>query len=66
LEAATALAHELERFSDGLEVSPAVIDFFATSLPSMLLFTDDPGIARDRQVCTIRNQLAQIFIPTGP
>ena len=66
LDAATALAHELERFADELEASPAVIDFFATSLPSMLLFTDDPGITRDRQVCTIRNQLAQIFIPTGP
>ena len=66
LGAATALAVELERFADELDASPAIIDFFATSLPSMLLFTDDPGIARDRQVRTIRDQLAEISILTGP
>ena len=65
LDAATALAKELERFTHELEASPAVIDFFATSLPSMLLFTDDPNIARDRQVRAIRDQLSEIFIPTG-
>ena len=65
VSAATALAGELERFADELEAAPAVIDFFATSLPSMLLFTDDPEIARDRQVRTIRDQLAQLSIPTG-
>lgn len=64
LGAATALAVELERFADELDASPAIIDFFATSLPSMLLFTDDPGIARDRQVRTIRDQLAEISILT--
>ncbi|WP_084103359.1 DUF5107 domain-containing protein [Demequina sp. NBRC 110056] len=32
---------------------PAEIDYFATSLPTMLLFDDDPSDARDRLVATI-------------
>jgi tetratricopeptide (TPR) repeat protein len=64
-ETAAALAAQLEQFVDELATTPAVIDFFATSLPSMLLFTDDPSLARDKQVHTIRTQLAQLSIPTG-
>ena len=66
VDAAARLAVELERFVDELAKSPAVVDFFATSLPSMLLFTDDPAIVRDQQVRTMRDQLAEISIPTGP
>ncbi|MBK4347120.1 DUF5107 domain-containing protein [Lacisediminihabitans changchengi] len=62
---ASALAEELEHFAEALAATPAVVDFFATSLPSMLLFTDDPAIARDRQVRAIRDHLTEISIPTG-
>ena len=36
------------------------IDFFATSLPNMLLFAEDPRIARDRDVAVLIRQLEQL------
>ncbi len=38
---AHALLHELRSFGEWLEQAPAVIDYFATSLPTMLLFNTD-------------------------
>ena len=38
--------------------TPAVIDYFATSLPSLLLFDDDPQRRRDLLVGVLRAQLA--------
>jgi hypothetical protein len=33
------------------------VDYFATSLPSMLLFAEDPAVARARRVAFLRAQL---------
>lgn len=38
----------------------ATIDYFATSLPNMLLFIDDPAVDRDREVAVIRTQLTEL------
>jgi tetratricopeptide (TPR) repeat protein len=54
---ADALAQALSEWADWFSTQPAAIDFFATSLPSMLLFVDDPAIERDRIVNSIRGQL---------
>ncbi|MDH2442844.1 DUF5107 domain-containing protein [Amnibacterium sp. CER49] len=56
--------NQLERLDDHIAreaARPAVIDFFATSLPSMLLFRDNPAEERDAHVArlrTLRNELA--------
>jgi tetratricopeptide (TPR) repeat protein len=39
------------------EAAQAAVDYFATSLPSMLLFTEDPALARRRRVMFLRAQL---------
>ena len=54
---ADALAQALSEWTDWFSTQPAAIDFFATSLPSMLLFVDDPAIERDLIVDLIRAQL---------
>ncbi|GAB3536724.1 DUF5107 domain-containing protein [Arthrobacter tecti] len=58
--AAAELTQELTRFTDQLAVTPAKVDFFATSLPSMLLFHDSPQEHQDRLVNTLRVQLRQL------
>lgn len=40
-EEATALLQGLQKYAIELEGTPAKIDYFATSLPTMLLFSDD-------------------------
>ncbi|SIO06124.1 DUF5107 domain-containing protein [Agromyces cerinus] len=45
-------------FIDELAATPATIDYFATSLPTMLLFHDDVQQARDREVEDLRRRLA--------
>ena len=40
-----------------LAATPATIDYFATSLPTMLLFTEAPQIGRDRLIAQLRAQL---------
>jgi hypothetical protein len=42
---------------DALEAAPVAVDYFATSLPSMLLFTEDPAVARTRRIAFLRAQL---------
>ncbi|RFA16904.1 hypothetical protein B7R22_02195 [Subtercola boreus] len=56
---------EADRLRAGLEqhvaeiaVQPATIDYFATSLPTMLLFTDNPQTLRDTEIVRLRKQLA--------
>ena len=51
-------------FIDELAATPAAIDYFATSLPTMLLFHDDVQHARDREVDDLRRRL--IGLSTGP
>ncbi|RFA07157.1 hypothetical protein B7R21_16330 [Subtercola boreus] len=43
------------RFIEDDAVRPAEVDFFATSLPSMLLFHDSPTDERDRRTTRLRN-----------
>ncbi|MDR2347170.1 MAG: DUF5107 domain-containing protein [Bifidobacteriaceae bacterium] len=56
-EAAELLAG-MERFADELGSGPAGIDYFATSLPTMLLFHDDLEAMRDQRAAKLR-QLAR-------
>jgi tetratricopeptide (TPR) repeat protein len=48
--------------------TPAAVDFFATSLPTMLLFVDDPRVAREAEVRALREHLTAIgtWAPTQP
>lgn len=55
--AARTLAQEVERWWRVERTVPATIDYFATSLPTMLLFVDDPQLDRDRELAEIRRQL---------
>ena len=50
---------------DELAVTPARVDYFATSLPTMLLFHDEPQDARDRQVAELRTQLIALHSNTS-
>ncbi|MGO4586745.1 DUF5107 domain-containing protein [Arthrobacter sp. 2RAF6] len=54
---AQQLARGLEDWVENYAEQEASVDFFATSLPSMLLFEEDPNHARDAEVETIRGQL---------
>lgn len=55
---AGVLADALAAHVDELERTPASVDFFATSLPQLLLFSEDPTVARDGVVTTLRRDLA--------
>ncbi|UKA63148.1 DUF5107 domain-containing protein [Arthrobacter sp. FW306-04-A] len=59
-EAAGRLTAELEEFTRRLTETPTRIDFFATSLPAMLLFHDDPQRARNEEVRILRDKLAEL------
>ncbi|UFU02069.1 DUF5107 domain-containing protein [Ruania suaedae] len=56
-EEAQALTTDLRGFVDELAVSTPVIDYFATSLPEMLLFPPDLIEQRDVRVQVLRAQL---------
>ena len=60
IEQAREMIRQLSIWVENVAVSAARIDFFATSLPTMLLFTDDPAIERDRAVKVIRSQIAEL------
>lgn len=47
-----------------LATTPAAVDFFATSLPSMLLFHDDPQRERDALVALLRSQISALGEPS--
>jgi len=58
---------EAEQIADGvagyiaeLEATRATIDYFATSLPTMLLFNEDPQNERERTIARLRGQLAEL------
>ena len=61
-EAASALLETIERFAAKLLASPAAIDYFATSLPTMLLFHDD---LQERQTIAARFLQAQASLGLG-
>lgn len=58
--AADQLAAGLADFGDELEATPATVDYFATSLPTLLLFTEDPESIKRRRVRFLRAQLAAL------
>jgi tetratricopeptide (TPR) repeat protein len=57
-DAARALRDDLARHIDEQTRTEARIDYFATSLPTMLLFTADLQAAHDTRVLVLRAQLA--------
>jgi len=61
-ERAQALTRSLAEYADALEAEPASIDYFATSLPTMLLFNDDPQNQRDREVSDLRDKLRRLHV----
>ena len=64
-EAAVELIGRLERHIGDLASTPAQIDYFATSLPTMLLFTDDPQNARDAEVRLLSDLLTRLDDPAA-
>jgi len=59
-EFASALIAGLDQFVADLVTTPATIDYFATSLPTLLLFHDDPQRRRDIDIDVLRAQLAAL------
>jgi tetratricopeptide (TPR) repeat protein len=58
--AAEELIQGLERYIKLFKETPPVIDYFATSLPTMLLFTDDVGSRRDTTALILDAQVAAL------
>jgi len=59
-EVAVALIAGLDQHVAELVATPATIDYFATSLPTLLLFHDDPQRLRDIEIDVLRAQLAAL------
>ncbi|WP_081913105.1 DUF5107 domain-containing protein [Glycomyces sp. NRRL B-16210] len=57
-DAAQTLRDDLDRYAETQGRATAQIDYFATSLPTMLLFTADVQVAHDLRVLVLRAQLA--------
>lgn len=57
---AAGLAEDFARYVHELAAEPAAVDYFATSLPTMLLFIDDPQDARDREIADLRDALRRL------
>ncbi len=52
------LSADLAEYVERLAATPASVDYFATSLPTALLFDEDPQLDQDRTVQLLRAQLA--------
>ena len=63
--AARRLLGEFSAYVDELSRTPGAVDYFATSLPSMLLFHDDPQDVRDAEVGALRRTLARLTTALG-
>jgi hypothetical protein len=59
-EQAVRLIEGLEAYVTELRTSPAKVDYFATSLPTMLLFTDDLQARRDTTADFLAAQAAAL------
>jgi hypothetical protein len=57
LDAAARLHEELREFCERLEAEPGEVDYFATSLPAVLLFDEDPQQVRARRVTYLQAQV---------
>ena len=60
IDEARDLTERLERYALELLATPARIDFFATSLPSLLIFHDDPNTERKANAETLLGQVAAL------
>jgi hypothetical protein len=60
VDEARDLTDRLERYALELIATPARIDFFATSLPSLLIFHDDPNTERRAYAETLLGQVAAL------
>jgi tetratricopeptide (TPR) repeat protein len=60
LKEAEKLTSQLAAYASELASTPAHLDFFATSLPSLLLFHDDPNKARQAQAQRILEQVESL------
>jgi tetratricopeptide (TPR) repeat protein len=58
--AAITLVDEFDDYLVELAGVPARVDYFATSLPAMLLFHDDPQNVHDTYVHTLRSKLGEL------
>jgi tetratricopeptide (TPR) repeat protein len=58
--AAVTLVDAFDDYLTELAVTPAHVDYFATSLPAMLLFHDDPQSVHDTYVHTLRTRLDEL------
>jgi hypothetical protein len=56
-EDATDLVDRLEEWLAAFQGQEAEVDFFATSLPGLLLFVEDPTTTRDREAAHVRQQI---------
>jgi tetratricopeptide (TPR) repeat protein len=54
------LLERLEQHALELQATPAQLDFFATSLPSLLIFHDDPTLARHAHAQVLMEQVAML------
>lgn len=63
--AADELTASLRAYRDRYAVEVPRVDYFATSLPDLLLFEEDPLRARDRRVLFLDAQLALLADDTG-
>jgi tetratricopeptide (TPR) repeat protein len=63
-ERAEALVRGLTAHAQSLRDTPARIDFFATSLPALLLFHDDPQRQQDLSLAVVEAQLR--LLTAGP
>ena len=59
------LLGRFEAYVDELSRTPGEVDYFATSLPSMLLFHDDPQDVRDAEVEALRRTVADLSAALG-
>ncbi|ROP77441.1 uncharacterized protein DUF5107 [Frigoribacterium sp. PhB107] len=63
---ARALLARFDAFVDEFAETPAEVDYFATSLPTMLLFQDDPQDVRDAEVQRLRDVVRDLRTDLGP
>ncbi|WP_457947460.1 DUF5107 domain-containing protein [Pseudarthrobacter sp. alpha12b] len=66
LQEAEAMWHDLEARAAELAAAPAAPDYFATSLPELLLFNTDTAASRGAAASSLRKLAAQGRLLTGP
>ena len=63
---ANDLTAQLEAHVEVIAAASATIDYFATSLPTMLLFTEDPQAVRAAEVAVLREQISTLERTSTP